>query len=191
MAILGDWNSRAKEIKMKKLLPEHLMNLQGSLALSPSGDEVYCSLKCHCGSEKFHVLYAGTVSENSEEPGIDQVEINGAYFLIIKVRCTLCESLHMVFDKDLHGWEGTVGRDEEQAALPRPPVEEWLCSVCQEATFVTAVKINYMDPQQFMEESFGDYDMSVWADAYSYIEFHCTCVECGTAYSPLTSYEAR
>ena len=107
-------------------IPRHLKEV-----LKPSGVDngelqVTGEIQCDCGSKSFRIKLVGDTSCYVEERVIKVAEIDGHFFLIVKVQCNNCNKEHLIFDNDFHGWNGFVcGGDAKEQ--PRPEANVWNC----------------------------------------------------------------
>lgn len=175
--------------------PRHLTYLAGPVEECSCRDHhVKFDIRCPCGGETFSILYAGELITDEGPPFIraGQLDVDSVLY-IAKAQCTSCGVTHLLFDSAIHGDEGTVAwaGSVRPALPPRPPDSRWSCTKCLASCFRIRLEIYYTDPEQFMEEGCGDYDMSQWTDAYGYIDLSAVCVGCGELYPTFMAREAR
>jgi hypothetical protein len=144
---------------------------------------------CHCGSNRFELLYPGKTHEYGGETIPCTAKINGQFFFLLKARCTSCGIEHLLFDKDFHGWDGFVGHKESQASLPRPPLTVWHCLGCGKTEHKASVQIQTQGKQDFVEEGDGELDEDRWPDGFGWFTMPITCTGCGKHTPEWVSYE--
>ena len=80
---------------------------------------------------------------------ITVAEIENNYFLIVSVACNNCAKEHLLFDNDLHGWNGFVcGGDSKDE--PRPEARVWKCA-CGAADHAVTVSIQSQGQSDFQQ----------------------------------------
>jgi hypothetical protein len=148
---------------------------------SPEIDEsgLEGKVRCPCGSETFQLLYPGQTHEWNGEQILCTAEIDGKSFFLVKARCTGCDAEHLLIDKDLHGWNGFVCHEPEQAALPRPPLKPWPCKSCGAHEHLATIQIETQGRADFIEESEGKFPEDRWPDGFSWFSMSITCAKCG------------
>ena len=144
---------------------------------------------CGCGSRRFDLLYPGQTQEYRGERIPCTAKINGHFFFLVKARCTACGRDHLLLDKDLHGWNGFVCRDEAQASAPRPPLAPWECLACGKGEHEASVRIDTEGREDFVEETDGEIDEERWPDGFGWFSMSITCAGCGKHTPEWVSYE--
>ncbi len=172
-----------KEIKNIFPIPTHLKKILFPKTESPDGCEVTGGLKCKCGNSEFKVkTYRYT------EDG--EVCIDGSY---VEVQCTKCNTEHLVFDANKHGWDGFVcggySKREEDDEL-----EEFKCTECGGSSFDVNVYISSQGPDDFAEQleeeiENGDFKKDDWINAFDWITISLTCFKCKKEFEEFISRE--
>ena len=85
--------------KLKRLSEED-KNYKELMYCSGNEDTFVAKVICPCGNNNFELLYPGQTHMWKNESIPCVAEINGNYFLIIKVRCSECNEEHLIFDSD-------------------------------------------------------------------------------------------
>mgnify|MGYP006908303189 CR=1 FL=1 len=169
--------------------PSHLQHC----LLRPDGpvddEPLTAPVVCPCGNNQFALLFPGATREVDGESYPVVARIDGKFFLVLVAHCTQCEECHLLLDKDLHGWDGYVCRDETQAALPRPPLVPWHCLTCGALAHRMSVTIYTEGPEDFIAESDGDLDPDSWPDAFGWFGLDTECAACGRKTESLIDYE--
>jgi hypothetical protein len=101
-----------------------------------------------------------------------------------------CGVGHLLFDKDFHGWDGYVCREESGGHLrSRPPLVPWTCKSCGKATHKADVIVVGEDTKTAIEESGGRLDETNWQEGFGWICINICCAACGHRHEPWVSYE--
>jgi hypothetical protein len=170
-------------------VPSHLQGLVFPLDNAMDEEALSAGVRCPCGHERFELLYPGHSREHEGETTPYTAEVDGSFFFLLKFRCTDCRREHLLFDADLHGWNGFVCHDSAQAALPRPPLVAWPCQKCGETEHSGVVRIQTQGKEDFVPESGGKFDEGRWPDAFGWFSLDLTCSKCGKESPELVSYE--
>jgi hypothetical protein len=101
------------------------------------------------------------------------------YFFIIKARCNDCEIEHLLFDWYRHGWSGFVGQMYNRVKSPYPPLVPWKCVACTDTLHIATVIIASSGRDDFVEETAGGLDESLWPEAFGWFEMEIQCCQCG------------
>lgn len=151
--------------------------------------QFYGQLTCSCGNNHFEVLYVGDDTYYAKERTIKVVEIGKKYFLIVKAQCKQCHKIHLLFDKDYHGWNGFVCEGFGSRIHPRPKSKKWNCINCSNSEHKVNINIFSKGQQDFIEETEGQLNKTDWVEGYSLIRIGIECVFCGLSNKGWTSCE--
>lgn len=161
-------------------VPTHLREV-----LHPHSDDldeepVVGELRCPCGSQGFHLRFPGQTHEHAGREIPCVAEVEGEFFFRLDAVCAACGRGHLLLDQDLHGWNGLVCREPEQAARPRPPLQPWACRACGELSHAAEAEIAGEGREDFEDEA-GDLDLDPerWPDAFGSFALHIRCSACG------------
>src|SRR3984893_2212199 len=89
-------------------VPSHLQGLVVPLDSAIDEEALSAGVRCPCGDERFELLDPGHTHKHERETIPCTAEIDGKFFFVLKSRCVGCAREHLLFDKDFHGWDGTV-----------------------------------------------------------------------------------
>lgn len=169
-------------------IPKHLIKILSPIGNDNSEFEVSAKLKCNCGSQQFVIRFVGDDSEYQKDQVIKVTEIDGNFFLIIKAYCKSCDSEHLIFDNDYHGWNGFVcGGDSREAK--RPETTNWNCDKCKNHEHEIELKILSQGRADFMEEVGEQFGEENWVEGFSWISLKTNCISCGKENPEWISYE--
>lgn len=174
-------------------IPTHLRNI-----LIPRGEnnefDISGDIKCDCGNSKFVVSYIG----NYQDGIITLFQYLNAFYLVIKCKCTECSKVHLIFDNNLHGWDGFVCnqfefKDNENFLLERYE-KDWSCPKCTNNTHKVSVAISSQGKDDFIAEvletaedtRFVEDD---WVNAFEWICISLKCLRCGSEDKKWIDYE--
>lgn len=149
-------------------------------------------LQCKCGCLNFKVLYPGSTVNINGKTYACAFQTNTDSFFLIKIECAECQNVYLLFDADLHGWDGFYCHDSKQAALERPPLTPWTCLSCGHKFHKVSMKIDHTDRNEFEEiqqrknKSFVE---SEWLLSFEWIWIGITCCNCGFKNSDWVDYE--
>lgn len=173
---------------MQLPIPKHLKDIFIPLGDDNSEFSVTGKIKCKCGSNNFKILIVGDDSQYKEDQVIKVAEIDGNYFLVIKVVCEDCNAEYLVFDNDYHGWNGFVcGGDNRE--IKRPPARQWNCDKCGKPIHKMIVKINSQGKDDFLEEGGEEFGIENWVEAFEWITIETECSNCNKINKEWISYE--
>jgi len=169
-------------------IPRHLKKI-----LKPVGNDIMEAfvtgeIVCDCGSNSFKIKLVGDTSFYEKKRVIKLIEIDGHYFLIVQVQCNKCEKEHLIFDKDLHGWNGFVCGHEDEVPL-RPASKDWHCNKCDKTDHSMKVRIQSKGQDDFIEEGGDEFDKNDWVEAFSWITVMVECNSCKASNKEWISYE--
>jgi hypothetical protein len=169
-------------------IPKHLIPV-----LKPIGDannefKVTGKIVCNCGSENFAIEFVGDDSEYEKDKVIKTAEIDGNYYLIVKVKCNRCSKEFLIFDKDFHGWNGFVcGGDTK--GLTRPEAKNWHCNKCFQTNHSMTVEIQSEGQKDFIEEAGEEFEKDDWVEGFGWITIKIECKSCKEINDDWISYE--
>ncbi len=169
-------------------IPKHLKGILLPTGTANNEFEVTGKLVCECGNDHVSVHLLGNTANYFEEKVVKVIEVNGNYFLIIKIECIKCLKEHLVFDNDYHGWNGFVcGGDSRK--IPRPPTSVFKCIGCNNSDHGMTLRINSQGQEDFIEEGGEGYDKNDWIEAFSWITIRLKCNICSEKNEEWISYE--
>ena len=181
-------NNNYNNLKQILPLPKHLKNILSPIGNSNNEFELNGKIVCDCGSENFTIKIVGDDSDYKKDDVIKVIEIDGNFFLIVKVKCNNCNKEHLIFDNDYHGWNGFVcGGDSKN--LPRPDTKNWNCNKCKNTNHSMVVAIESQGQEDFIEEGEEEFDKEDWVEAFSWITIKVICNSCGEVNNEWISYE--
>jgi len=169
-------------------IPKHLKSILRLIGEKNNEFEVTGKIVCDCGSENFTVELVGDSSNYEKDSVIKVIEIDGNYFLIIKVKCNSCGKGHLIFDNDYHGWNGFVCEVLAKQNA-RPDTKDWECSKCKKSDHSITLTIHSEGQEDFKEEAGDEFDEEDWIEAFSSITIKITCNSCGETNDKWISYE--
>jgi len=169
--------------------PKHLLACTEPRPDRAEEDQYASHLTCPCGSETFDFQHTGGTHEYDGQTIPCVTEIDGEFYLRVVAKCTDCESEHLLLDKDFHGWNGYVCREESKANRPRPPLTTWQCRSCDATGFTGNVLIYGEDLGTAISESSGALNESNWQNAFGWIGIDLHCIVCGDNHDSWISYE--
>jgi len=178
----------AERTKQMMPVPSHLRGLVEPLESAIDEGALSATVRCPCGETRFELLYPGQTHEHAGEKIPCTAEIDGNFFFVLKSRCPGCGREHLLFDADLHGWNGFICHDPAKAALARPQLVAWLCQ-CGEARHTGVVHVQTQGRDEFISEAGGRFDANRWPDAFGWFSLDLTCARCGRESRGLVSYE--
>jgi hypothetical protein len=170
-------------------IPKHLENILIPFGKDNNEYQVIGHIQCNCGSKEFKIRFVGDSSEYLEEKVIKVMSINDHYFLIVKATCKKCNKEHLLFDADIHGWNGFICHDEDESKAERLNEKEWNCPDCNDNAFFIEIKINSQGKQDFVEEAGEEYNPNDWINAFEWITINLTCSKCKKENKEWISYE--
>jgi len=158
--------------------PTHLCDWLVPGAAGVDGSDLTGRLRCPCGSEEVELFYPGETRFRAGDRYPCALEIEGHRFFLVRARCPACGVERLLFDRDLHGWNGIVRRDAEGAALPRPELVVWRCTRCGATKQVVTIEIRTAGRDSFVEAVEGRLPEERWPDAFGRIRISLRCTEC-------------
>jgi len=102
-------------------VPKHLRGIVVPRASDVDERPLSADVRCSCGGTAFELLYPGQTHELRGEIIPCTAQISGRFFFVLRAVCAHCSSDHLLFDADLHGWDGLVCHDSVQAAPQNQP----------------------------------------------------------------------
>jgi hypothetical protein len=170
-------------------VPSHLQRLVVPLDGAIDEEALSAAVRCPCGEANFELLYPGQTHEYGDELIPCTAEIEGSFFFVLRSRCVSCRREHLLFDADLHGWNGFVCHDSKQALLPRPQLVAWVCQGCRGTKHTGIVHIQTQGKADFISETGDRFDADRWPDAFGWFSLDLKCSNCGKESRDLVSYE--
>lgn len=172
-------------------IPAHLKNI-----LIPKGDKndeffVAGDIACTCGNKEFSLSYLGAY----ENEIITLCEYEGVFYLAIECKCKECGKVHLIFDDNLHGWNGFVCGDESGfEGYEEFPMEKfkklWKCPKCNDEHHEVSVAISSEGKEDFLENCEDtEFSEEGWVNAFSWITISTRCTNCGFIDKTWIDYE--
>ena len=121
--------------------PTHLRRIAVPTSDVVDEEALQAAIRCTCGEDRFEVMFPGQTHDWNGEQVPCTAQIEDKFFFLVLARCSSCQQTHCIIDQDLHGWDGFICHDAEQAALPRPALESWPCKLCGSAIHHVSVEI--------------------------------------------------
>ncbi|WP_371366365.1 hypothetical protein SRRS_07530 [Sporomusa rhizae] len=179
---------------MKNILPipTHLKHI-----LIPKGEndefEITGDIRCDCGNDEFTINFIGDYQNGI----VTLCEYEGVFYLVIKCKCQKCGKLHLIFDSNLHGWDGFVCSDESGLiGSDSFPVEEklWSCPQCTNDSHKVSVAISSQGQADFIAEVLENSEDTRfveddWVNAFEWITISLKCLRCGFEDKKWIDYE--
>lgn len=170
-------------------VPPHLKATVDLPSVESGDDFVTARLHCSCGSEHFRLRHPGQTHEYRGEQIPRTAEIEGRFYFVLDAQCVGCGEDRLLFDADLHGWNGVRCHDPEQANWPRPPLVVWRCARCAGDTHSAEITISGESFEDFRENSDEDATPEQWAECYGWFSMAIRCVGCGKETASWVEYE--
>ena len=171
-------------------VPSHLVHCAVPKESGIDENPLDAVVRCPCGSKVFELLYPGQTRDFEGEAVPCVAKIGGKFFFLVKACCVACHRSHLLFDSDLHGWNGFVCHDAKQAAIPRPSLVPWACPSCGATAHEASVQIQTQGKEDFVVEAGPGFDAKRWADGFDWITMAIMCIGCGKHTGDWISYEA-
>lgn len=157
--------------------PRHLAEV---LQRTP-GDEgtrpVSGPVVCPCGSRAFHLFYPGSTTQYASELIPCTMDLERHSYLEIQARCTGCDSNHMLFDSDLHGFDAVITQRRRGDDRRVKPIV-WACSQCKGRSHSVNISITPIDKTQFFSEFAREFDENMWPEMFEWITINIRCQNC-------------
>ncbi len=171
--------------------PKHLRPFVRPLLTRSKADHQFVGrMRCRCGGTTFRLLFPGKTHEFQGKITPATMKVGDAYFFLVRARCERCEREHLVYDQDLHGWNGFVCRNQAQASLARPPLSPWRCLRCRGETHRAVVEVSSQGRKDFIEEAGPAFRPSQWPEAFQSLSLELVCRSCSFRTSPWVACEA-
>jgi hypothetical protein len=138
------------------------------------------------------MLHTGATYESHGTIRLCSTEVDGNLFFRIAAKCSGCGTEHLLFDKDLHGWNGfmCLQRLRGQQHSP-PPLVAWRCKACGNASHKADVVIASMDKEEIIEESGGLFDDANWQEGFGWVSIDICCAACNYRHKSWVSFETE
>lgn len=169
-------------------IPKHLKSVIKTVGQENSEFMVTGQIQCDCGNDTFKIKIVADDSAYETDNVIKVVEIEGHFFLIVKLQCNGCGKEHLIFDHDLHGWNGFMEADEAEE-IQKPPAKTWSCNKCRAENHKMIVTIQSQGQDDFVNEAGEDFDKNDWIEAFEWIIIGTECNNCGEINEEWVSYE--
>lgn len=170
-------------------VPSHLIRCTSPCERDVAENDYTGNITCTCGSDAFCFHHTGGTHECDGATIPCVTEIDGEYFLRIVAVCWECGNQHLLLDKDYHGWNGSVCRQEAKCNRPRPSLTPWPCRACGAFKFRGEISVYGEDLETAVAESNGMLNESNWQDGFGWIGIDLHCIACGDDHSSWVSYE--
>ena len=170
-------------------VPSHLRTLLAIDQTKCAEHEVFGSVICPCGSGTLCLLHVADRIEGEGPPFLRVTEHGGHFFLRVGGKCISCGKEHLLFDCDMHGWNGYVCSDERIRRIPRPPFSEWSCHRCQSSHHHIALSIRGEDMQFALGEGEGILTPTDWFEGFGWFTVYVTCASCHCGPTMIMDYE--
>ncbi len=140
-------------------------------------------VKCPCGCDTFEMQHTGATHEWRGKTIPCDAKLDGGFFFRIVAKCANCGTEHLLLDKDFHGWNGFVCREELGDYLRlRPPLVAWPCKACGKAAHKADIMVFSEGKERTIEESDGMLDETNWQEGFGSITIDIRCTACGNTH---------
>lgn len=157
-----DAEERGKASAAELPIPRHLREYFQVLPGNNDEYRVRGQMVCGCKNQSF-------LLHESDDKGI------------VKLQCSACSQMILLFDEGKHGWDGFVCKMD---FLNRPQsFKRQICSRCAADQFEIAVQVQSQGKRDFFEECASQdasFTMEDWVDAFEWIVIETTCTACRT-----------
>ena len=147
-------------------IPKHLEEFFSPLGSLNTEKKVKGYLTCKCDKE--HKFMVKNLEVDSESQRI-----------IISAVCLYCKKEILVFDSYKHGWDGFVCGSDKEAPNNFADLKPVYCKKCKATNHLMAISIFSQGKDDFIEETNGKFDVSLWVNAFEWIIIDLLCNECG------------
>ncbi|VTR98670.1 Uncharacterized protein OS=Aneurinibacillus aneurinilyticus ATCC 12856 GN=HMPREF0083_00370 PE=4 SV=1 [Tuwongella immobilis] len=174
------------------MLPRHLVNCLSHNVNRLDDFRFETDFICRCGSTLFRWYTVGRYGESDPFRRPLSILIEGKPCFRIENECIKCNHRCLVFDSQIHGWNGFICRNEHLARISRPTLDLWKCTVCFAAGQSARIGIASEGESDFNEflQSFGDrFNPDDWVDAFGWIHISLRCPDCKTDIPGWVDYE--
>ncbi len=155
-------------------IPTHLKNLLSVDVPNSVDNGLSGNIICPCGCSNFNVYHNLNREYN---PSIPYVESES---LKVLLKCTSCNTSHILLDAATQGYDGFVCHDGVTAK--DDTLEQYYCDSCESSDFQIYVDIEVEDYDQFIDEcveEFPDkFSPEDYVDAFNWIVITLTCNNC-------------
>ena len=156
-------------------IPNHLKNI-----LTPTGEfncenEVIGKIVCPCGTDIFQIKYVGDHKMFEHLKAVTSIEKEDHFYLIVKVNCCNCSKEHLIFDNDLHGWDGFLTGMKTEFT---PASTTLKCYNCEHENHSIFITINSQGKDDFLEETGDEFKDDDWKEAFEWIRISTSCEKC-------------
>lgn len=171
-------------------IPNHLKDCTSKGIVSANGNSIKADIQClENSTEDFEIFFIGRSIYENGDSVIKVVEYQKGFFLVVSIRFLNCNDTFVLLDKDLHGWNGWICRDEQQLRRNRPQNNIWKCSNCGESKHKGNIEIFSKGKEDFIEETEGEFDPELWYNAFSWFKMNIRCTSCGLSTDGFIDYE--
>ena len=173
-------------------VPQHLRICTVATLIAARQPQYVGHVQCPCGCDTFEMQHAGGTYEWRGTIRTCSAEVDGKRFFRIVAKCAACGTEHLLFDKDLHGWNGFMCRQRLRGQPDSPPpLVAWRCQVCGEVSHKADVVIASMDKEEIIEESGGLFDDANWQEGFGWVAIDICCAACSHRHASWVSFETE
>ncbi len=161
------------------LIPTHLRGCATKQDIEQSKNKQKLKLQCvKHGIEQFKIFYVGQPMSIKDELFIKVLENEDGFFFSVSIIFLGCKDSFLVLDKNLHGWNGWIYRDEVQVNKTKPDSKLWKCLNCGGIEHIGSLEIYSKGKEDFIREVEGKFDDDLWYDAFSWFKMNIECINC-------------
>lgn len=168
--------------------PAHLAHCTSRIKSKSSATKYCAHVRCPCGNSRFAFQHSCEVLDKDGRKFLREAKHGDRFFCIVEAECLACAKRHLLFDKDLHGWNGFVCRTPDQVRR-RPELVPWVCPCCGQAAHLATVGVIGEPRQVSIEESGGILDENNWQEGFGSIDISLKCSGCSHIEDGWVSYE--
>jgi hypothetical protein len=170
-------------------LPAHLREIIVPALIQEDDHSVKGRVVCPCGEDEIELMYPGQTHEYNGSLIPCTAMIDDKFFFLLRADCPKCNSQHLLFDADFHGWDGFICHNKEQASLPRPPLFAWKCSSCGSTRHKVEMTVSGESIEEFEENAGEEFGIECWPESFGWVSVDVCCGNCQNVTTDLVSYE--
>jgi hypothetical protein len=193
VAVLSHLNNKwfwRREEEGAILIPAHLAGWMVRPESAEEDTHVEGTVHCPCGCEHLEYHYPGAthIPEGGAGTPIPcSVKVPDGrggkrYWFGLKAVCTACRKRCVVFDSDLHGWNGfqrSHASSARQMKSPHPRLLPWRCLKCGGKAHEGAIHFRFEAPGDFLRKTEGRFRIERRVDMFGWFGMEIKCGGCG------------
>jgi hypothetical protein len=170
--------------------PPYLTGWVVPTEIDEEGRFLKATVRCPCGNPNLVLLFRGGTNPLPCILNLPGPDGESTWHFVIAATCPNCGGEQVLFDQNVHGWEGALAGGPTAAGPGLPPLQRWRCLSCPGEPHQITVGLVREHILDFLERA-PEASEEEYRNRFTWIAIDIRCCECGSETSRWVDYECR